>query len=159
MHFQGSEFSVLLEFIYFFSCWPIGYWPVISCLPCFSPFLASAPLCSWTHYRTIGPRRWSVHPERAITVNKHYCRLSDNMLPNDNSPSQQACWPSACRRLAKDTSAPCAFISKLYSTSGAARKITTQKRNGKEGSTPREYRNENKRDQGKCLEKRTQNKT
>lgn len=80
LHFQWPVFSPLPWFS-FSPRWPIGYWPVISCLPCFSSFLALAPLCSWTHYRAISPRRWSVHPEGAITVNKHYCRLSDNMLP------------------------------------------------------------------------------
>lgn len=80
LHFQWPVFSPL-PWLSFSPRWPIGYWPVISCLPCFSSFLALAPLCSWTHYRAISPRRWSVHPEGAITVNKPYCRLSDNMLP------------------------------------------------------------------------------
>lgn len=66
-------FSVLADLI--------SYWPVISRLPCFTSFLASTPQCSWTYYRAISPRRWRVHPKGAITVNKHYCRLSDNMLP------------------------------------------------------------------------------
>lgn len=76
--FQWPDFFPL---IFLFLADLISYWPVISCLPYFSSFLASTPLCSWTYYRAISPRRWRVHPKGAITVNKHYCRLSDNMLP------------------------------------------------------------------------------